>query len=832
MTTCPDYDALERLASRPQGEWEEPLRDHLLRCEACRGRLHDVRENLAVAGALRGAAGLPAEPAVATPARVGGFTIVRELDRGGMGVVYLAEQARPRRRVALKLIRPGAATAEMLRRLDFEANVLAQLQHPGIAQVFEAGVTEVVYPGGVGDRQPYFAMEYVEGRRLDEFVREGGLSDRERLELLASIADTLHYAHLKGVVHRDLKPGNILVAESGTPKILDFGVARLVGSGIETGGMETRPGRLLGTLPFMSPEQVAGDPGAIDPRSDVYSLGVTAFVLLSGRLPYPMESSSLLEAARVIRDDPPLRLSAVAPRFRGDVDVIVAKALEKERERRYQSASELAADLRRFLRGEPIAARLPSTAYQVRKLVARHRVPAALAGAFLLLLAVFGVTMALLFGRARSAERAAGRAREDASREAATATQVSRFMEDLFLEADPYVGEGGDVRLVDVLDRGARRAAKSLEGEPEVRARLLRAIANAHAGLGAFERAGPLLEEALRTRRSAGGEEGRGVAQLLNDQAELAFAMGDLPRQERLLDDVLSRRGASLAADDPEVARALFARGRNLFDRGEVEAAAALLEETLAIRRAHFGDEDARTAEAIHQLGRIREHTGDSERAEALYREALAIRRRTLGEESPWLAQSLNDLAVQLERKSQYEEAADLFREALELQRVRLGEDHPDLAVPYSNLAGVLVKSGDLRAAEPLYRRALDIQRRFLPDDHPLLAWRLHNLAVVLGRTERAKEAEPLLRQALAIRERSLPPGDWQTAETRGVLGETLGLLGRYAEGAPMLLESWRRLEAARGAQDRLTLRARERIARLYEAWGERPPPAFRATAP
>jgi WD40 repeat protein/predicted Ser/Thr protein kinase len=315
------------------------------------------------------------------PAGIGRYRILRLLGEGGMGAVYEAEQDNPRRLVALKVIRPGLLTPELRKRFAHEAQLLGRLHHPGIAAIHEAGVAE--------DGRPFFAMEFIRGLALDDYCRLRGLTAPARLELLARVCDAVQHAHEQGVIHCDLKPGNILVDDSGQPKVLDFGVARALQDDLRTSSDRTRTGHLLGTLRYMSPEQVAAEPAGLDQRSDVYTLGVMLFELLAGRLPYPLEELSLPEAARVIRDQEPSRLSSIDTRLRGDVETIVAKALEKERGRRYASAAELAADLRRHLRHEPIQARPASALYHLRKFARRHK---ALVGG------AAGVLAALLLG--------------------------------------------------------------------------------------------------------------------------------------------------------------------------------------------------------------------------------------------------------------------------------------------------------------------------------------------------------------------------------------------------------------------------------------------------
>jgi WD40 repeat protein/predicted Ser/Thr protein kinase len=322
-----------------------------------------------------------AAPPPALPAQIGHYRILRLLGEGGMGVVYEAEQDSPRRRVALKVIRAGLMSPALLKRFAHEADILGRLHHPGIAQIHEAGVA--------ADGQPFFALEFIRGLPLDEYARLRKLATAECLDLVARVCDAVQHAHDQGIIHRDLKPGNILVDETGQPKVLDFGVARATDADLRTSADRTRTGQLVGTLSYMSPEQVAADPAALDQRSDVYTLGVILFELLAGRLPYQVEHLSLPEVARIIREQEPSRLGSIDLRLRGDVETITAKALAKEKARRYQSAADLAADIRRHLRHEPIRARPTSALYQLKKFTYRHK---ALVGG------VAGVMAALVIG--------------------------------------------------------------------------------------------------------------------------------------------------------------------------------------------------------------------------------------------------------------------------------------------------------------------------------------------------------------------------------------------------------------------------------------------------
>jgi predicted Ser/Thr protein kinase/tetratricopeptide (TPR) repeat protein len=347
--------------------------------------------------------GSAADPVAQHPERIGAYRILGVLGRGGMGIVYRAEQERPRRAVALKVVRPERASAEALRRFEHEAHLLGRLHHPGIAQIFEAGSI----PTAAGPH-PFFAMELIAGRPLTQYAAERRLGARARLELMIKVCEAVQHAHQQGIIHRDLKPGNILVEDTGQPKVLDFGVARVTSDDTSLATSLTDPGQILGTVPYMSPEQVAADPDAIDTRSDVYALGVITYELLTGRLPYPVRGRPPLEVMRIIREQGPQPLSSTDRSLRGDLETILSKALEKDRERRYASASEFAADLGRHLRDEPILARPPGALYQLGKFARRNKALTAGAAAALLGLAGSVVGLGLAWDSQRRAARAEG----------------------------------------------------------------------------------------------------------------------------------------------------------------------------------------------------------------------------------------------------------------------------------------------------------------------------------------------------------------------------------------------------------------------------------------
>ncbi|HYW31553.1 MAG TPA: serine/threonine-protein kinase, partial [Gemmatimonas sp.] len=372
----------------------------------------------------------PSGPGQHMPASIGRYRLIRMLGEGGMGTVYEAEQDQPHRKVALKVIRPDFVVPALVQRFAREAEVLGRLQHPGIAQIYEAGTF-----GEAGGTRPFFAMELVNGKPLTSYATTQGLDATARLALFAKVCDAVHYAHQQGVIHRDLKPANILVTPEGQPKILDFGVALLTDADVQA-TRQTSVGEVVGTLQYMSPEQVNADPVQIDARTDVYSLGVILYELMSGRLPYDLSKRLIYEAVRVIVVDDPTPLSSIDRDLRGDVEVIVGKALEKERQRRYGSAEALASDVRRFLSDEPIAARRASAMYQLRKFARRNRPLVTGIGFGAAVLVVGTVISTALALRATAAERLAESRRGEAVAAGALAEQRRSVADDALRGAD------------------------------------------------------------------------------------------------------------------------------------------------------------------------------------------------------------------------------------------------------------------------------------------------------------------------------------------------------------------------------------------------------------
>lgn len=746
---CPSSKQLELLLADDESDSPQTaeLRLHVDACDRCRTWLFgDDSDDLV--RAIRRAAHpsiLPDNPGIDTvlPESIGNYRILRRIGEGGMGVVFEAQQQDPRRRVALKIIRGvRRADRDSIRLFRREIDALARLRDPRIAVIHESGCT--------ASGEHYYAMELVEGAPLNEFVRTRNLDRRARLELFVRVCGAVWYAHQRGVIHRDLKPSNILVEPAGAPKVLDFGLARILN---EAGAPATQTfddHRLRGSLRYMSPEQTTGDPSATDVRTDVYSLGVVLFELLTDAAPLELEKLPLTDAIEAIRSHPPRRPAMLNPALRGDIETIILKALEKSAERRYAGVAELSADIERFLCNRPIVARPPSTTYLLRKFVARNRTTTALGAALVLLVIAFGAWMTVLYTRAqfnlRRAETAEQLATQEAQRarvEARTAQRVQDFLVRIFSAADPNVARGSNYTVRQVLDRGARDL-DNLAGEPQVQASLQHSVALVYSSLGLNEQARPLFEKALATRRRVLGDSDALTATAAHDLAECLVALRDF-----------------------DAADATFA------------IAAAAMRQNLDPQDWHF-------AAILRDWAGVREERGDFAGAESALREAVD-RLRTAPHAGALLPGFLNTLAGVLQSQEKLDDAIPIMREALQISRNAGGGDSTAAASIQGNLAWLLASSGRLDEAQQLAEETLALRKRILPSGHPALASTYVTLGFVRLKRDQPAEAEPLFRQAYELRISGLTSRHPLTAEAAGFLAEALLALQRPAEALPLL---------------------------------------------
>ncbi|NNE08584.1 MAG: protein kinase [Gemmatimonadetes bacterium] len=562
------------------------------------------------------------------PKRIGNYVIKRRIASGGMGTVYEAMQEQPRRPAAVKLMRRGVSSAHALRRFEYEAQLLARLRHPHIAQIFEAGT----YDDGT-EKIPFFAMEYIPNpKSITEYVFAKKLNTEDRLRMFAVVCDAVHHGHQKGIIHRDLKPDNILVDSHGEPKIIDFGVARATDSDLALTTMQTEVGQLVGTLQYMSPEQIEADPHDIDIRSDVYALGIVLYEMLTGRQPYDLGSRPVLEAGRIIREEEPKKPSTIDRRIGGDIETIVLKALEKDRDRRYQSAASLAGDIRRFLNDEPIIARPPSLGYQLSVFARRNRALVVATGAVLLALAAGTVVSTSLYLRAESERVRAEEQRARAEEQSEKAMSSIGYVLEMVKSADPSC-LGEEVKVGDLLDSYSKKIEEAFAGQPELEAAVRTALGESCKYLDNFEYAGQRdkykadarnhFERALALRRTHFGENSSEAISSMYDLADVFELEGDYKGSERL-----KRRGWELfkqenGPEDDYTLSAASELAENLYHQGRSSEALPLMEEVVEVSRRLYGDRDKWVLGHMRQYARVLMDVGRFDEAEQLRRHAF-----------------------------------------------------------------------------------------------------------------------------------------------------------------------------------------------------------------
>jgi serine/threonine protein kinase len=686
---------------------------------------------------------------------VGAYRLIRELGAGGMGQVWLAEQTEPvRRLIALKLIRTGIYDSEVVKRFQAERQSLAIMDHPAIAKVFDAGTT----PAG----QPYFAMEYVDGLAITDYCDQEKLGIRERLTIFLQVCEGVQHAHQKAIIHRDLKPSNILVVDidgKPRPRIIDFGLAKAITPSEPGQTLVTHLGAFLGTPGYMSPEQADPEIHDIDTRADVYSLGVLLYELLTGFLPFDStnwKKQKLDEILRQLRESDPRRPSSkvsanretastraavrgvdsrqLAKLLRGDLDWIVLKALEKDRERRYGTAFELAADIDRYLGNRPVLARPVSTTYRFRKYIRRNRASVAVVAGIFMLLIAFAVSQTIQLRRI--------------TRERDRADRITDFMTNMFEVSDPSEARGNSVTAREILDRSSKEIDTSLAQDPQAQAQMMEVMGEVYESLGLYGRADDLLTRAVETRRRV------------------------------------------LGADHPDTLKSMAELAATLHEEGRQVEAEKLERETFALRRKVLGPRDKATLASMVNLASTLSSEGHFSDAEIMQREALFLLRQTRGPENEDTLTCMSNLANTLSSEHKYAAADPLRRESLEIRTKVFGPDAPDTLISMANLADTLFLEGRYAEAETLGRQTLDIDRRVLGPEHPITLVVMHNLASALNKQQRYAEAEALGRTTLEVRIRVLGPQHARTLLSKYNLATSLIGEGRYREAETQLNEA------------------------------------------
>ncbi|MFQ5805045.1 MAG: tetratricopeptide repeat protein [Phycisphaerae bacterium] len=754
--------------------------------------------------------------------RIGPYEVTRQIGSGGMATVYLAVRADDayQKRVAIKVVRDVTGSVdtprarELLRRFNTERQTLANLDHPNIARLLDGGATD--------DGAPYLVMDYIEGEPINAYCDRRQLATGERLKLFRSVCAAVQYAHQNLVVHRDLKPGNILVTSDGVAKLLDFGIAKLLDvSETSRAADPTQTGMRLMTPAYASPEQARGQP--ITTASDVYSLGVILYELLTGHRPYRIASRAEHEVARAICETEPEKPSSVISRLEeiddpsgtshitltpesvsktrdgtpdrlrrrlaGDIDVIVLMALRKEPQRRYASVEQFSEDIRRHLEGRPVLARKSTLAYRSAKFMRRHAL--GVSAAAVVVLALTGGILGTSW-QAHIAQVAERRAEDEAE----TAREVSEYLTRVFEVSDPLFSsipgarKGTEVTAGEILQAGAERIEAELKDRPAVQAAVMNTIGNVYANLDAYDEAERLLQRALEIRRQTFGDEHPDVAASLQSLGHLFMKKGDYARAEPSMRDALAMRRRLLGEEHQKIAASLDGLGTLYTHMGDYARAETYYEQALDMYRKVLGPGHLFVAMSLANRATILHSQGQYVAAEPVYREALELLRAAQGDEHPDVATVMQNLAVLLQTQDEFEEAETLLRKALDL-RVRLyGEEHRAVAQSLHNLAHLVTGRGDFEDARPLYEQALAIRRRVLGGDHPKVAETLNDLAYLYYVGGDFARAEPLFREAQAIERTRYPEGHPSLALKLHNLASVYAAQGRYADAQEMFREA------------------------------------------
>ena len=778
------------------------------------------------------------------PAKVAEFTLIKQLGQGAMGTVHLAQQQRPKRLVALKLMRAETMTESRKRRFELEAEALAKLRHPNIATIYAAGQTEID-----GDSHPYFAMELIEGTTLDRACAL--MSTTDKLRTLATICDALEHAHHKGIVHRDLKPSNIMLDDEGRPKVLDFGVARSMDS--------ESVSELVGTLPYMSPEQLRRDED-IDWRTDVYALGIIIHEILTGQRPHDLHHMTIDEALQVVAKPS----KEIAPNLHPELRAIIQRALEPNKESRYPSAGALAADIRAHLDKRPISVFADSRAYRTRKYIQRNRFPVALATLAVLALIVGVIATAYQAKRATQGWNTAEQQRELAEDQRAQAIAererafaANKFLVDMLISADPESSLGADLTVREVLDTAALTLDNELADYPSVHATVRMALSNTYLSLGELEKARTNAQAMLDIAREKLGEDNTTTADarrtlagvLLNlNEPEQALELLDQARPviDAYADPVESARLKSeranamlrlgqhdkalelwtqseqelsqiLGPDHKETLIVMHNRAMALKSLGDLAGAEAALTQVYQRRLETMGPDHPQTLIAQDGLAGIIEKLGRTQEAATMLRDVMQRREYVLGPNHFSTLLSKGNLAVALIQLGQIDEAEQLTRQALEGHRTRFGDAHPKTLTLMGNLAYILEDKGNIDEAAALYKQSIDIRKNAASGGIDPETWSpMNNLAMLLMTSGHPDQASPYFEELLTMCDTVLPPGHYYTAIFRDNYAECLIELGEYDQAIAALEQTRPVLEQTFGPTHPRVTKSKARLERAH----------------
>ncbi|MGB6307976.1 MAG: serine/threonine-protein kinase [Steroidobacteraceae bacterium] len=702
--------------------------------------------------------------------RIGPYRVLRTLGVGGMGEVFLAERADAEfdQQVAIKVVFGGAVARAVQSRLKIERQILAQLDHPNIAHLLDGG--------SLADGTAYIVMEYVDGVAIDAYCDSNRMDIAARLKLFQIVCAAVHYAHQNLIVHRDLKPSNILVTTAGVPKLLDFGIAKLLDerqAGHHTLAVTHADFRLM-TPDHASPEQVRGQ--VITTSSDVYVLGVLLYKLLTGRSPFVIPTMRLTDIERAICEkDPPLPSHAVgtddtadtrnivevrsttAKRLRrtlgGDLDNIVLMAMRKEPERRYGSSQQLADDIQRYLDGKPVIAHRDTLSYRARKFVRRHWLPVAAAAGVAFLILAFAMTAYMQSLRIAAERDRVAEQRATAERERARAEEVSGFLVNLFKLSDPQENRGNQITARELLDSGAKRLRSGLQNQPATKAALLGTVGAVYNSLGQYKEAQPILTESLALQPQA---RDKSYIETLLELGRARLGAGDLAGAEAPLQKALHLAQANFGAASQESGRSLWALGKLRFEQDSLLDAKELYNRSLNILE-NTAAAPTDVSALLDDLAKVYVLEQQWSLAKQTYERALEIDRRVLGDDHPRIAMRLNDLALVAQDSGDLKLAETLFRDSIRRNELAYGDQHPETVAARGNYGLLLQREGRLTEAEPLLRSALDIELKLYGPDSYSVAYDRVSLAMLLHDEGDLSEAESQFRQALAVYEKSLP---------------------------------------------------------------------------
>lgn len=722
---------------------------------------------------------------------IGPYRIVSSLGQGGMGEVFLAERADDqfRQMVAIKLVRRGLLSRHVQSRLRQERQILASLEHPNIARLYGGGATS--------DGTPYIVMEHVDGIPIDTYCDQHCLTVAQRLRLFRTVCSAVHRAHQNLIVHRDLKPSNILVTPQGVPKLLDFGIAKLLDDRemMHTMAVTQADVRVM-TPNHASPEQIRGD--IITTASDVYVLGVLLYELLCGYRPFVLRGNRLAELERAICEDTPPTLGAAIAsaeltegsgieeiarqrsaspaklrrELSGDLENIVMMAMRKEPERRYSSVEQFSADIDHYLDDKPVLARADAWTYRTRKFIRRHALVVTLSAAFIALLIGFTTTTLVQSRRIKQERDVAEAERARAQEERGRAQAVSSFLIDSFKLADPSQSRGKDITAREILDRGALRITRELRTQPALQATLLDTIGNVYLGLGQAEDAQPLIEQGLSIRRALGADSSD-VARSLYSLNQVYEKKGDLATSEKLARQSLALNVKLTGDQSLETALGHCSLGHILQLKGELSAAEQSFQKCLQIRTSVLGRHNEWVALPLDNLARIAQQRGDYARAEVLLREALQIGHRALGDDHPQYIRYMQHLAEAMYDKGDLPAAESLFKQSIELFQRVLGLEHPETIDAMSFTGVFLLETERLDEAQAMLGSVLALDRKLRPN-HAYVGNDLENLGRLAFKRRQFAEAANYLREALAIYEKRYPPGSGFIASGWTFLGRSL----------------------------------------------------------